>query len=142
MSKNNSRYLGISIAEEIVSKAFPEAARMPPDHPKYDFIFPDGSHVDVKASCIVAQSTNSRRVVWQFIINKNRAADSFLLMAFDDRQSMNLRNVWLIPGSIINHRYGITLRDIDKWKPFKLQVDKFRSALDVLKASYGYLYIA
>ena len=101
-NKDCSYYLGIHIAERILSKVFNNVRRMKSNNIGYDFICNKGYKIDVKSACLIRrQYRNFHR--WYFNINKNKIANYFLLIAFDNREDLNPKHIWLIKGiNIIN----------------------------------------
>lgn len=95
-NKNCAQYLGIYIAERLLSKIFEDVQRMPNNFSGYDFICGKGFKIDVK-SC----SFNKIEKMWRFYILKNKTADYFLLLAFDNREDLNPLHIWLIRGDEI-----------------------------------------
>ena len=93
-NKECANYLGIHIAERLLSKIFENVTRMPYGNPSYDFICKKGYKIDVKSSCIRKNRNN-----WSFGIDKNQIADYFLLLAFDNRKDLNPLHIWLIKGN-------------------------------------------
>lgn len=110
MSKNKScsLYLGVHIAERILSKVFENVQRMPNKNQGYDFICKNGFKIDVKSSCLCKKGNS-----WNFNINNNKIADYFLLLAFDTRESLNPKYIWLIKGieCINTRKRGISLNN-------------------------------
>jgi hypothetical protein len=109
---DSASYLGVHIAEKVLSQYFEDVKRTPYGYPGYDFICKNGYKIDVKSSC--TRRPEGRHNRWTFIINKNKTSDYFFCIAFDDRKSLNPVHVWLIPGSTINDKYGITITDVEK----------------------------
>ena len=99
MSKNKdcAVYLGVYIAEQVLSQAFKNIQKMPYGNPGYDFKCSNGFLIDVKSSCLYKDNG------WSFTIEHNTIADYFLCLAFDNRANLNPLHVWLIPGEKINH---------------------------------------
>ena len=95
MSENKecASYLGIYIAEEILPLIFDDVVRMPDGHKDYDFICIKGYKIQVKSSCL-------RNIYdkWIFMIRKNKIADYFFMVAFDNRDDLNVLHMWLIKG--------------------------------------------
>ena len=101
-NKSCSAYLGVHIAERVLSKIFINVIRMPYGNKGYDFICQKGYKIEVKSSCIRSQKRNNRiHTKWDFEINKNNIADYFIFIAFDNRESLNPCHVWLIKGTEI-----------------------------------------
>ena len=115
-----SNYLGIIIAEQVLSKVFKNIQQMPNGNPGYDFICDKGYKVDVKSCCL------SKGKYWVFSINKNTTTDYFLCLAFDNRQDLNPLHLWLIPGNILNNitTTSITKSTLLKWNEYKLDINK------------------
>jgi hypothetical protein len=96
-NKECASYLGVHIAERLLSKIFENVTRMPYGNPSYDFICGKGYKIDVKSSCLRYGSQ------WNFTINKNKIADYFLLLGFDNRRDLNPQHVWIIGRNEIIH---------------------------------------
>ena len=126
-------YLGVYVAERVLSHVFKNVQRMPNNNHGYDFICNHGKKIDVKASCIQKKPNNI--VSWQFIINKNHIADYFLLLAFDNRDDLNPMHMWLIPEEKISHLHSATIaaNKIHKWDEYKLDISKVTKCCDVLR---------
>lgn len=105
MSENKAcaAYLGVYIAERVLSKIFDNVVTMPYGHKEYDFICNKGYKIQVKSSCMwVCHKNDTKRKeknMWSFGIKKNRIADYFLLIAFDNRNNITPMHIWLIKGS-------------------------------------------
>ena len=122
MSENKecSCYLGMVVAERLFGHLFKDVVRMPWNNSGYDFICNRDKKIDVKSACI----THSRKKYpcWQFHINKNKIADYFLLLAFDNRDDLEPQYQWLIPGRVLNHiksHTTISPSTIDKWDEYR-----------------------
>ena len=133
-NKSCSLYLGITIAEKVLSKVFKDVEIMPNCNPGYDFICGKGYKVDVKSSCRRKEGNTYR---WTFIINKNQIPDYFLLLTFDNRENLNPEHIWLIPGNIINDKKAISISEsrINKWDEYKLDIDKVIECCNIIKGS-------
>ena len=99
-AKDSASYLGVFVAERVLSKFFENITRMPNNNPYYDFVCGKGFRIDVKCGCLCKSGHGLLK--WRFNINKNTIADYFLLLAFDNRTSLEPQHVWLIPGSVVN----------------------------------------
>lgn len=132
MSKNRDcpNYLGIHIAEKLVAKYFKNPFRMPWSNPGYDFICSNGFKIDVK-SAILTTSKNR----WLFLINKNKIADYFLCLAYDNRNDLNLLHVWLFPGPDINNKRILSSipSTISKWFQYEKPIGDMKGCCDTLK---------
>jgi len=130
---NCSLYLGVVIAEQILSNVFKNVERTPPNNPGYDFICSKGLKIDVKSSCNLKYHPNN----WAFTIKRNQEADYFLCIAFDNRKDLNPQHVWLIPASGVNHLVGasISISTLDKWAEYELtdKLDDVISCCDTMK---------
>ena len=116
-NKNCPNYLGVTVAERVLSKVFKNVERMPNNNPGYDFICNKGYKIDVKSSTKIKNKNK-----WTFKINHNRIADYFICMAFDDRKNLNPLHIWLIPSKEINHLETLTISEskVDKWNKYEL----------------------
>ena len=126
MSENKQcgAYLGVHVAEKVLSKVFKNVISQPNNTPGFDFICGRGFKVDVKSSCtrIEPRCSNS----WNFHIRKNKIADYFLCLAFDNREDLNPMHIWLIPGEAVNYQTGASIAEsrITKWDEYKLDISK------------------
>jgi len=112
-NKDCAQYLGIHISEKYLSKIWDNVIRMPNGNRGYDFICGKGFKVDVKSACLSMVSTNYRDYYgWRYLINKNKVADYFLLLAYDNRKDLNPLHIWLIKGDEIINKKNLNNRDI------------------------------
>lgn len=122
MSENRqcSLFLGVHVAERVLSKVFKSVERMPIHNPGYDFICNKGKKIDVKASCL----NKDKR--WKFKIQCNQVADFFLMIAFSDRYRLTPKHVWLIPREDVGMVQSVsTARStVHKWARYELNVGK------------------
>lgn len=132
MSENTgcSSYLGIFISERILANIFDGVTRMPNNNPGFDFICRRNKKIDVKSAC-----TSKTGGGWNFNISRNKIADYFLILAFDNRSDLNPIHMWLIPGDIINHISGMTISKttMSKWDKYKLNIDEVVDYCDNLR---------
>lgn len=128
-NKNCSCYLGIHIAEGLVAKYFKNPLRMPQRNPGYDFICSNGYKIDVKSSTLTIPNR------WIFTIKKNKIADYFLCLAFDNRSDLNLIHVWLFPGHVINNAEKISSipSTTSKWLQYEKPIDDMKVCCETLK---------
>ena len=133
-NKECSLYLGVHVAERMLSEFFDNVERMPPGNVGYDFICSRNKKIDVKASC--TRYANGKYPRWGFDINKNMSADYFLCIAFDNRDDLNPMHVWLIPGEKINHLSNATISNtqVHKWDEYKLPIDGVVACCDALRS--------
>lgn len=129
---NCSSYLGVYIAERVLSKVFKNVERMPYGNPGYDFICDKGYKIDVKSTC----HTKSRCKKYTFSIKRNKITDYFLFLAFDNRQDLNPLHLWLIPGHIVNNKITIEISEstLDKWSEYEQPINKVISCCDTLRS--------
>ena len=129
-NKACSIYLGVYVAERILSKVFKDVKRMPCGHKGYDFICNKQKKIDVKSSCRVGHYAE-----WLFHIRHNEIADYFLCIAFDNRDDLNPLHLWFLPGDYVNSRdsVSISLTTIHKWDSYKLGIDKVVSCCATLR---------
>jgi len=137
MDKNTkcSSYLGIYIAESLLSKVFNNVERMPNNNPGYDFICGKGYKIDVKSSCIRYHC--NRAGSWDFNIRYNKIPDYFLLIAFDNRENLNPQHIWIIPGNVLNYKRSLTISTstIYKWETYERSINNVIAYCDTLKAT-------
>lgn len=135
IAKESGSYLGVYIAERVLANYFSDIERMPYGNPGYDFICKNGFKIDVKSACLSKRSEGSDR--WVFIIDHNQTADYFLLLAFDNRESLNPMHVWLIPGKDISNCVGVhianTAPSLSKWLQYERPIGKVIANCNVLK---------
>ena len=135
MEKNKqcSSFLGVHVAEKVLSKVFKNVDVMPYGHSGYDFICGKGKKIDVKASCGRDNMCGNRQ--WLFNIRHNKISDYFLCLAFNNRIELNPLYIWLIPANKLNNLMSarITETTINKWDEYRLETDKVVSCCNVLK---------
>ena len=119
-NRSCSLFLGVHIAETILSNVFDDVTRMPHKNIGYDFICNKGKKIDVKSSCRNIRDNRSDK--WTFSTRHNTIADYFLCIAFDDRESLNPEHLWLIPGYVANGKCSISVSvsTISKWDEYKV----------------------
>ena len=126
---DSSVYLGIYIAERVLSNYFENIQRMPANFRGYDFICKNGHKIDVKSAVVGKNKT------WEFAFAKNKIADYFLCLAFDNRHNLNPQHLWLIPGRDVNNITGTSIgpSTLGKWEKYHVPLDKVINACDALK---------
>jgi hypothetical protein len=134
--KNCPLYLGYCIAERVLSHYFEDVIRMPPNNPGYDFICKKGFKIDAKSSC-THKMDSTDATTWEFGINRNKVADYFLCLGFDDKEHLTPLKVWLIPGSIINTKRHFNIptsaSGLSKWSQYEKPLDKILICCDALR---------
>lgn len=135
MSKNRqcSSFLGVYVAERVLSHVFKHVERMPTNNPGFDFICGGGHRIDVKSSCRHVHEHWADQ--WVFTINKNPIAEYFLCLAFDNRESLNPEHVWIIPAADVNDRVGVGISEttLGKWDEYALDVSKVSKCCNIIK---------
>jgi hypothetical protein len=124
-AKDAPGYLGVYVAETVLSNYFDHVERMPTGDPGYDFLCSKGFKIDVKSACL--NPANHRRTgYWLFAINQNSVADYFLCLAFDNRDNLNPLHLWLIPGYLISDhkRFSISEGTVAKWTEYEKPLDR------------------
>jgi hypothetical protein len=119
-NKECSSFLGVHVAERVLSCVFKDVERTPMNTRGYDFVCNRGKRIDVKSACLGEKSG------WSFHINHNIMADFFLCLAFDDRENLTPLHVWLLPGKKFNHLVGTKIRPstVHKWDEYKLDIER------------------
>jgi hypothetical protein len=126
-----SVFLGCYVAERVLKHVFNNVKLMPRNNRKFDFICNRGKKIDVKSSCL--RKGDYPR--WAFTIGRNKVADYFLCLAFDDREHLNPVHLWLIPGDDVNDRSTIQIkpRDVSKWNKFELDIHSVITCCNTMK---------
>jgi len=125
-------FLGIHVAESILSCIYENTKAMPYGNPGFDFICGRGYKVDVKSGC--RRHREGRSDQWIFHIGKNRIADYFLCIAFDSRESLTPEHIWLIPGDDVRNMVGITISvvTLSRWEKWEQPIYPVLKACDVI----------
>lgn len=131
-NKECAVFLGVHVAEQVLSRVFKDVEIMPFGNPGYDFICKSGKRIDVKSSCL---QKNHKKTTWFFNIKKNKIADFFLCLAFDNREDLNPLHAWLIPGSKLNNLVSTSISPsrIHKWDTYKLDISKMAACCDIIR---------
>ena len=136
-SKNSSWFLGVHVAERLLSNVFQNVIRMPTGNHGYDFICGKGYKVDVKSSCLHCIADYP---YWNFTIKHNKVPDYFACIALDNRINLTPLHLWFVPGYIINFRQGVSItvsNGISKWLQYEQPLDKVLDVCNLLKESSG-----
>lgn len=128
-NKDCASYLGVYIAERVLRHTFKDVEMMPYNNKGYDFVCNKGMLIDGKSSCKLKKGG------WKFNITRNKIADYFLCLAFDNRRNLNTLYAWLLPGDKFNHltSAGISPSTIHKWDEYKLDINKISACCDIMK---------
>lgn len=134
-----STYLGVHIAERMLSRYFDEVQRMPYGNPGYDFVCKRGYKIDVKSSCKKTYSVREYSYVrWNFNIRRNQIANYFLCLAFDGRESLNPEHIWLFPSGLLCDKTALQINDnetsILRWSAYEKPLGKVVMCCDAMKA--------
>jgi len=134
-NKTCSLFLGVYVAERVLSHIFKEVEAMPIGNIGYDFVCSKGLKIDVKSSCIRKRKRETYSDYWLFHIRKNTIADHFLCVAFDNRTDLTPLHMWLIPSIEISHLTGLNISKstVSKWSQYELDIEKVLSCCDVIK---------
>lgn len=89
-NRTDPRFIGIYIAENGIAGIYEGSKRMPYYNPGYDIICPKGYKIDVKATILNKYNTFS------FSISKNKIADYFALVVFNNIIELIPTHMWII----------------------------------------------
>ena len=133
---NCAQYLGINVAERVLSKVFKNVQKMPMHPSGYDFVCNKGKKIDVKSS--TTHMSTHDTAYWEFTVNKNTVAEFFLCIAFDDRENLTPLHVWLLPGDSVNHLKNATIAasTVHKWDEYRLDIDKTVRCCDSMRGTH------
>ena len=137
-NKDCALYLGYHVAERVLSCVFENVQRMHVMNIGYDFICGKGHKIDVKSACFFRDGS------WRFNIRKNKIADFFLIIAFDNRKDLNPLHIWLIKSDEIiktersmfrlNDKVSIFISNTDyglkNYKKYEI-TDKLEKVIDI-----------
>ena len=128
-NKNCTNWLG-KRAELILMSMFDHVERMSYHNKGYDFKCGLDYKIDAKSACYMKDYN-----IWRFHIKQNIIADYFLCLAFDNRNDLNPKHVWLIPGKIVNHLKLLSIPEskIDKWVKYEQPLNKIVACCDIMK---------
>lgn len=133
-NKQCTQYLGVVVGETVLSKMFKDVKRMPITNKGYDFMCSRGRKVDVKTAC-EQMKPRSIKPIWYFNIFKNQIADYFICVAFDNRDELNPKHIWMIPSEDVKDVNGISVSEHSKskWDDYELDLDRLVFACDMVK---------
>lgn len=129
-NKNCTMYLGVHVAEQVLSKVFKDVEVMPIGNKGYDFVCARDKRIDVKSACL------GKNCSWAFQIRRNTTADYFLCLAFDNREDLTPLHVWLLPGPKFSHLRGTSIcpGTVGKWDEYRLDLEKVSDCCDQIKS--------
>jgi hypothetical protein len=132
-------FLGVVIAERALSKFFDHIEHMPYGNKGFDFRCGKNFKIDVKSACLYHPARGSSS--WAFHIKKNHIADYFLMLAFDDRSSLEPQHVWLVPGCVVNDRKTVhvtnNLPSLTRWRMYEKPIDRVVCCCDKIRQHVG-----
>ena len=135
-AKDSASYLGVHIAERVLSKYFRHVERMPINNHGFDFICDKGFKVDAKCACLRRGTHDGRR--WDIKILQNTVADYFFILLFNNREDLDPIHVYLVPGKILCHLKHTTIsnspKGLAKWSRYEKPVEKVIACCNILKA--------
>jgi len=128
-NKECAQYLGISVTEKLIYRYFRDVIRMRNGNPGYDMICNRGKLIEVKSSCLLKSGG------WQFHIGRNTIAEYFVLVAWDNREDLNIMHVWLIPGHVLSHLVSASISPstVAKWSQYEKDVTKMMACCNAMK---------
>lgn len=132
---NCASFLGVHVAERVLSHVFKHVEKMPYGNPGYDFICGGGYKIDVKSSCRCTHENWADS--WAFHIGKNHIAEYFICLAFDNRDDLNPEHIWLIPARYVNDRTNVRISEttLARWDQYALDVSNVSACCNVLKGA-------
>ncbi len=115
-----AKHLGCYINEKMAMDFIPNTELMNSNNPGYDLIYNKKYLIDAKASTI--RTRDDKYKCWTFHIEQNKVPDYFLLTAYNNRETLEICHMWLIPGIEINDRISISISPstIHKWDCWKI----------------------
>jgi hypothetical protein len=128
-NKECSLFLGVHVAERVLSHVFKDVKVMPMHNPGYDIICNKNKLIDIKSSCIRKDGN------WAFQIRYNTIADFFLCLAFDNREDLTPLHAWLLPGDKFNNHKNISISPstISKWDAYRLDLSKVSECCEKMR---------
>lgn len=103
-----SAYLGCYRAENFVFSYYNISDIMPYGFHGYDCICNNKYKLEIKSSTVYHRTPNGYN--WQFAIRKNKIADYFILVAYDDNDSLSKpSHMWEIPANLVNMKTCLSI---------------------------------
>ena len=132
-NKQCAAFLGVHVAERVLAKVFKDVKQMPNGNKGFDFVCNKGKKIDVKSACTRTHDRQSDK--WDFHIGKNKIADYFLCLAFDNREDLNPLYIWLIPAHQVNHLVSASISEstLSRWDEYKLDINKVTACCNSIK---------
>jgi hypothetical protein len=139
MAIGSGSYLGVHVAERVLSSVLQDVEWMPINNPGYDCVCSLGNKIDVKSACL---RQNKSSPCWEFTIRRNKVPNYFALLAFDNITDLNPMHLWLVPGEVINDKTSITItntpRILAKWENYEYPIYNVIDACDKIKLMDSY----
>ena len=133
-NRNCPVFLGVHVAERVLEHVFDDVIKQPYQNHGFDFICNKGKKIDVKSACLYYGTHQTPN--WHFDIRKNKLADYFLCLAFDNRKDLSPMYMWLIPGADINSKCSasVSINRIFKWDKYSIPTNNVYACCGVLKS--------
>ena len=130
-NKDCALFLGVHIAERLLSNVFKNVQVMPFGNPKFDFICSRNKLIDVKSACL----SGSNHARWSFHIGCNTVPDYFLCLAFNNRENLIPMHVWMVPGNELNRFTGVSVspNTVHKWNSYEMDITKVTECCSIMK---------
>lgn len=131
----DNRFIGVYIAENGINKIYDKSKRMKINNVGYDIVCPKGYKIDVKAT--VLNKYNN----FDFAINKNKIADYFTLVGFNNIIELEPLHLWIIRSDEnvyrpINELYRFKILNepiyINRYKKYE-KLDKLETLKNICK---------
>lgn len=107
-NRMDNKFIGVYIGENGITKIYEGSKRMPYNHPGYDIICQKGYKIDVKSTVL------SRYNTFSFGIQKNRTADYFALVGFNNIIELTPLHLWIIKSD--ENIHGRQLKELGALK--------------------------
>ena len=134
-AKDCGAWLGVHIAERVLSTFFDHMERMPVGNKGFDYMCGKGFKIDVKASCL--RKGKWGNPFWGFSPDRNMMADYFLCIAFNNRNELEPMHIWLIPGNRINNQFTFVVTNskigLEKWSQYEKPLGNVISCCNKMK---------
>lgn len=120
-------WLGVYVAEPLLTAYFGNANKMPITNPGFDYVCSRGYKIDVKSSIISRLDKHGKGGRWKFQ-GINDIADYFFCIGFDNRDDLNVIKVWLFPKSVVSgiRTITISLSKLKKFEQYELNSESAR----------------
>lgn len=105
-NRMDTRFLGVYIAENGINKIYEGSERMEMNNKGYDIICPKGYKIDVKAAIL------NRYNIFNFAINKNKIADYFVLVGFNNIIELKPLRIWVVECN--DNIYGHPIKELSR----------------------------